>query len=672
MQSITVFLSHLLLMLAWGLVWSLGGTWLARVAFRLRENEGILVGVALGFILQNWLVNWLAWVIPLPWVSWLAAFIVLAAGGLLAWRLQGASGLRIALKVWPLVIFAGVLAVLYMVNRGLAIFDDFAHLPTVSIMAAGDFPPHFSFDPQVLYGYHHFLLLFSAQAMRVAGLTPWEAIDAGRALSLSLAVMLSALWVQRLTGSLVGGLLGGAMTAFGSGTRWLLLFIPHKVVLWLGRNIQMIGSGAGSGENLADALTRSWAVEGGGPVAFPFAFANGIFPPGVISMLTANGAVSFVVLNLLLLSCSRWRAGRWSIVAGALTAIVFSTWGLLTEAELVIFVGGWALVTFVYLVRQARLRRSLRLPASLWQWLVVIGMGTLLGFLEGGAWTDLIRKFILRVATGTAPASYQTVGFQAGAPAVVSSHLGALSLLEPGQALVALLECGPLLLVLPLLAVFGWKAFRLGRWYESASAATAFLALSMVFVQFTGSTGIRNTPRLYVFMPVSAVFAVPLVWWWAARRAQAARAVAAVLGGVTLMGGLLMFGIEAVAIQHPVDSYFLTRADIQMYQAHWNQLEPGSMVMDARPSRATTLFGRFTNAAYTWYSFKPEWTSLLDNPDPVALQKAGYGYIYLDESYWDRIGPRGQDRLQDSCVRLVDEVEEGSVFRRLLDVRDCR
>jgi hypothetical protein len=668
MEAWTASFVSLLVLLAWGLVWSLGGTWLARQAFRLQSSEEAVVGIAVGFILQNWLVNWLARGVPLPWVSWLAAVLVLAAGLAAATRRSGLRGLAFSVRFWPLALLVVGSGVFFMISRGMAIFDDFAHLPTVSIMATGDIPPHFSFDPGVLYGYHHFLLLFSAQTMRVADVSPWVGIDIGRAFSFGMAVVLAGLWTQRLTRSRLAGLLGGAMMAFGSGSRWLLLFIPHKLVLWLGSGLQMIGSGAASGPTLAEAITNPWAAEGTGPMPFPFAFANGIFPPGVISAHTANGMVPFVVILLLLLTFSCWRKDTSLWLAASLSAVIFSTWGLLTEAELVLFLGGWGLVALGYALQH----RTLRLPDALWQWLGVIGAGALIGFLEGGAWTDLIFRTVTRLVTGTAPPSYQTVGFQLAAPAVVSSHLGPLSLLNPAQVVIALLEMGPVLLALPLVIWFGIRAFRLGRWYEAATAAAALLSLAMVFVQFTGSTGIRNTPRLYVFMPVCAVFAVPLVWWWASSRSERIKTAAATVGWLAMMGGMVMFGIELMAVQHPVYSYFLTHQDVVMYQEHWNQLTPGSLVFDPEPSRGATVFGRPTNAAYTWYAYKPEWEQLRAAPDPAALRAAGYSYLYLDNRYWDEIGPQFQQSLQSPCVKTIDRLENGANFRHLIDIQNCR
>lgn len=654
-------------LIPWAVLWALGGVWLAAGALRLRDSESLLVGLIVGWLAQNWLANLLAWVLPIPAAFWSAAVIVFLVGLLLAQRagmLRGAFRQDV-IHPWQLAFFALLFLVFYSVSRGLAIFDDFAHLPTVSIMAAGDIPPHFSLDPQVIYGYHHFLLLFQAQLIRIGGLTPWAALDVGRALSFAAAVMLAALFTQRLTFSPVAGFLGGVAMALGSGTRWLMLILPRGLVVRLSQPVELIGSGAASGPNLAEALLNDWMIEGSGPVPFPFAFANGIYPAGLLTALGANGMVAFIILLLLLLTFNRWRG--WP--SAFLSVMIISIWGLVGEAELIAILAGWAIVAAAFLLTRHGKRRT---PRSLWVWLGVVAAGCGLGFAEGGAWTDILIKTFQRVFTGIAPASYQTIGFTAAAPAVVSSHLGPLSLLDPVQVLVALFELGPVLLILPLLAAFGWKAYRLGRWVEAAFAASALFALLLVFVQFTGSTGVRNTPRLYFFMPLCAVFAVPLAWMWVSRCSNRAKIFAAILFLVWVTGGAVIAGAALPAAQRPVYSANLTVLDAQMASAYWNRLASGALVFDSAPSRATALLGRPTNSHYTWYAAKPEWQALSRTPEPQRLSAAGFRYIYFDETDWDRLGPDLQDTYTSGCPRLLNEFEDGAgASRRLYDLTGC-
>ena len=77
-----------------------------------------------------------------------------------------------------------------MISRGLAIFDDYAHLPTISIMATGEIPPQFALNPDIPYSYHYFLLLFGAQIISLTGIMPWTAWDIARTFTIAPAVFL--------------------------------------------------------------------------------------------------------------------------------------------------------------------------------------------------------------------------------------------------------------------------------------------------------------------------------------------------------------------------------------------------------------------------------------------------------------------------------------------------
>lgn len=286
----------------WALGWALGGYALVRRAFRLQPAEDLVVGVTGGLLLQGVLANLLTRFFPLPLNAW-AVSLLLGVGGVLAarragcWRLPPFSGWWVglaALAGWG-----------YAMARGLAIFDDYAHLPTLSLIAAGDFPPHFAYDPNIPYGYHHFLLLIGAQIMRVVHGTPWGALDVARALAFALALALAALWGQRVTGRPLGAALSALALALVSGTRWMLLVIPRPWLERLSSAVTLIGSGAASGSSLAEALLRPWAIEGGPPLAYPFAFGNGLLEPGILLLNAVNGLMPYAVWLFLLLTATR-------------------------------------------------------------------------------------------------------------------------------------------------------------------------------------------------------------------------------------------------------------------------------------------------------------------------------------------------------------------------------
>ena len=665
-------LGQIVSLVGWIALWSLGGIWIARRAFNLRPNEQALVGLAVGLVMEDLLVNFLGFVLPFELACWIGVGLVFVAGLVLALTGEQPGGRRSLRSLLPSLVpgqwlvLLILVALFYGIGRGMAIFDDYAHLPTVSLMATGDVPPHFSLDPSVPYGYHYFLLLVAAQIVRLGDIFPWVALDFARALSLGMAVLLAAIWVQRLTRSRLAGLLGGAALAFGTGTRWLLLFLPPDFLNRISQVVQMIGSGSTSGTDLASALGRSWAMDGGGPFPFPFAFSNGILNPGVVAFNGATGLMNYVPVLVLLLTFNRWRS---KLVGAMVSVFLVASAGLLSETGLALSLAAWVIITAVYAIKN----KTLRLPRPFVAWWVVVVAGNLLSLLEGGAFTDLARNWLQNILYGQAQVSYQTIGFQVVlTPAVVSSHLGVLSLFNGYQLIVALAEVGPLLLVLPLVCIWGIKAFRSERWYEVSFILAGLLSLGMLFVQYSGSTGVRNTSRLYTFVNLCLVYCVPLGWAWAQRRAQAFKILAGVLLGMTMLSGLVLFAVEMVAIPKPVESYFLNELDGRMFKYYWNKLEPGALVFDPSPSRAPTVFGRATNSSLTWFDEKPAWKQLAAAPDPVKIKAAGFDYIYLDNLYWGNLDFASRDLLNGPCVKVIQEYENSMhETRRLLDIRAC-
>ncbi|MBN1372382.1 MAG: hypothetical protein JW987_10635 [Anaerolineaceae bacterium] len=651
--------------LGWASLWALGGCWVARGAFRLAPEEEGLVGFSLGLVLELIVFNFLARTLPILTASWLSAGLVFGLGFVLA----AARGFRQMLKLqfvpWHWLGFTVLLAIFFSISRGMAIFDDFVNLTTLSTMATGEIPPRFALDPAVPYGYHYLLHLLASQVMNVGHWYLWNTWDLARSVSLALAVILGIQWTRRVTGSLKAGLFAGALVLFASGMRWMLLFLPDNLLGRMSQRMELLGTGAQSGPELTRALGNVWAFEGGGPIPLPFAFANGLLTPGVLSFHISTGLMILAVIFLLLLTFNRTR----NKIAFVVLAILISATGLLGETSLLLNLMGWALITLLWAIHN----RSLRLPANLWCWWLTLVAAWFIIAVQGGAWSDVISGLIRKVILGLPTVSYQTIGFQLlWPPAIVSTQLGAMPLTHPLTLLAGVLEMGPLPFILPLIAVWGWKALKQERWFEAALAAEAIISLATLAVGFTGSTGIRNTNRLYSFLPISLILATPLLYWWLQRRSGVVRAAVLSLAVLTMVSGALMFFLQLPAAKRPVYSYFLTKLDTMIVKSYWNQLEPDALVFDSEPIRGVAIFGRHTNAATTWFDHKPEFQSLVTNPDPVTLRAQGYWYIYLDESYWHNLPPDKQAALEGQCVVVLDEVKEDGYWRQLLDIRGCR
>jgi len=659
-------LQNLLLLPVWSLLWILGGWWLVHAAFNVQENEEGILGCAVGLVMQTWLANLLGRWVDVPAAFWLSAgaiFITgLVAGFFRDWR----SLFRLPIKPAQ---WIGLLILTYVflgIERGLAIFDDYAHLPTTSLLAAGYIPPQFALDPAVPYGYHYFLMLFAAEMARIGHLYVWTALDLARALSIGLSAVLVAIWAQRVTRSYLAGFLSACFNTFAMGTRWLLLFVPTNILTRISDHIQMLGSAAQSAPDLLAALTGTWVFEGSGPFAFPFAYANGIYSPIAMSH-GPNGAIGAAISIPLLMTFNRWRS--WQ--GFAISLILLSAQALLGETGIVIGLASWGMLTLVYLIQH----RTWRIPRSIGKWWLLLAGSIVIAALQGGTWTEIIAGWYERFILGqSAGASYQTIGFSFIWPlSVVSSHLGVLELTNPWQLLVGMLEIGPILLAAPLVIYWGIKSYRSERWYEAVVIFGGYLTLVTFLVQFTGSAGVRNTSRLYSFITTTSFFCMPILYLWTIRRSDLLRSVVLAWASIILFGGLVMFGIELIASQRPTPSTFLETLDSVMYKEKWDRLEEDALIFDPNPYQAVTVFGRYTDSSSRWLVHKPEWEELVDRPDPYAIRQAGFDYMYLDDNYWDELSPQNKALISDECVVIANEVvsESGQRFRRLLDIRGC-
>ncbi len=115
--------------------WALGGLLLFRYAFRLHRTERIATGLAAGLVLFIGISNLLAQLLPLTAAFWVASSLILLAGILAAWRSKDHLGLSASLlRSIPLLIgLAAITGLFTLILRGESIFDEYQHLPLISI-----------------------------------------------------------------------------------------------------------------------------------------------------------------------------------------------------------------------------------------------------------------------------------------------------------------------------------------------------------------------------------------------------------------------------------------------------------------------------------------------------------------------------------------------------------
>ncbi len=647
------------------LVWAVGGWLIALRLFELGRGERPLVGLGLGMTLSTWLTNFVARGLGIGLAAWISAGVVVAFGLALAFPLL--PRMRPPFDVRPGRLLSLImLALLFtLVGRGLAIFDDYQNLPFLSRIAAGDIPPHFPFDPEIRLGYHYFLLLLAAQWIGAAGALPWAALDLARGVTMALAVLLIGLLAFRLTRKPMAEMAAVGFGALAGGSRWMLLFLPVALAARLSNSIDLLGSGARTGENLSEALLRHWSLNGDGPIPFPFAYASGVYPPRILA-LSGVGVAPLLIVMLLVLTADRVRSPwGWGVIA-----ILLASLALLSEPTYVLLLVGMLVVVGTRLLLG---RSRCRSAVSLW-WAAAAVVSVLMAGIQGGMMTEVALRLVNSPAgRGT----YYDVTFQLSwPPTVISSHLGDLPLTRFFGLLSAFFEFGPMVLAFPLVIAHGLSAWKEGRQGEAGLVLAGLLSLGMVFVRYAGVAGPTATTRLYgLFGDVCLIYAVPLVWRWLEGRGTTAQAAGALMGLAAVFSGLVLLGIQFVAVPKPVASYFLDDLDAQMFRRHWNTLPSDSMVFDPLPARAVTVFGRAIEAQVDLSGPTDEYRRLAEAPDPSRLRAAGFEFVYADRAYW----LRHRHELSAECVVVVDEVLDilsatGEVgdFRRLADLRACR
>lgn len=658
--------------LLWLLSWTLGGLLLTSAAFHLPRRFILGVGLALGAVTEVWLANLLGFLLPAPVAFCGGALLTLALGLIFSWPLNLDKLHQLIPASWGQILALLLLTYLFSaIGRGLLLFEDYQNLPTISLMARGDIPPTFALDPNVRFGYHYLMLLFAAQIMRLGGIVPWNALDFTRGLFFALTLLLTYLWVARMTRSRLAALVGALFAAFAGGTRWLLLLLPPAWVAGLSKHITLLGSAAQSVPGLAGGLLLPWAIDGGPPLPFPFAFVNGITPPLILSHGGSGMMVS--ALTILLLIVYRfvrdWRGGLVMVILLAALA------NLSEHAYLAAFFG-LGLALLLYWMRT----RSLKIPHDYLPWIGLGAASGLFAAFQGGVLTELVRGVLEPRAGAAATDSYFTIGFSLNPrPTVISGHLGLLDLTNPPQLLVALFEIGPILLAIPITALWGWKMLKAHRWWDAALVFGGVMGIASLFLQYEGSAGVTATSRLFgdLLTPLT-LLAVPLLWTWAKSRATFIKQSLLTLGFVTIFGGMMLFGIELTAAQKPVLPLAMQTMDVQIYNEYWDKLPSDALVFDTLPARAVTIFGRFTDSNETWYVPKQSWIALAQNPLPRDLRAAGFDYFYYSLINWESFSPEVQSALEDSCVKLVtqaDGIRSETDFRkswvRLVDIRGC-
>jgi len=680
---VDLFLWLLISLLSWA-----GGWLICASLFRIRGREQLFSGMAAGLMLLTLLVNLFAQVIPLAAANWVSAGLILLGGLGSAWierRKRDATfaprfDLRQVLDWRLITAFTSIFLIFLAINRGLGLFDDYSNLALVSTIATGDIPPHFHLNPDQITYYHYGLHILAAGLVRVGGFFPWSAFDVYKALSIALTITLGALWFRRWMNwdsnhPWAALLWAGVLILFAGGARWLLLFIPETTLKNMGTNIQMIGSGIQNAPDFYSAMLGPWHAQGEGPIPFPFAFVNGINTP--LSMALGGGAAMVHAgLFLLLLLARR----KWQPLQGLVYGLLIAVQALYSETMFALVFGGIAAAAIIALIRAMRLRSKADKESILsWGWSLAPSL--LLVPVMGGNLSAPLHQLIFK-ALGEASqglVTVPTIGLR-WPPAVLSAHLGELSLTHPAHLVIALTEIGPMLLLAPI-AIWATRGYlRSGKLLLaglSLMAAVSFIA--PLFIQFIGRD--RDVTRLMgLALWVWLILATPYLWLTLkqgrnkASGAKAKKMAVVAFYSVTVFSGIALFSVQLIAMVQTQPSYFIQDVDAWMSRDYWNRLKPGGWMLDpVHPYRPAAVFGRTAGPAYQDFHIPhPEFVALTQNLDAIEIAQAGYTYLYLDRKTWQTLSIEQKQAIRASCVQLISEKKnEFGDFRRLYDISRC-
>jgi len=685
----------LLIMLCW-----LGGWLITTHLFRLRSRERLLTGLAVSFLLLIVLVNVLAPLIRrvIPEIDsgaaltisfWGAGAFILGLGILARYTARKPDGRRLELPfrdnwidkedfgAWPQLLGVGGLLLLFiLINRGLAIFDDYHNLPLVSTIAAGDLPPHFYLDSQVGLAYHYGLHLFAASLVRIAGQFPWSAFDLGKSFTIALTIVLAWLWFRRVTHRANAAYWGTLLITFAGGTRWLLLLFPAGLLQQMGAGLNLLGSALATGSDLYTVMLSHWKIEGGGPLPFPFAFTNSIHSSLNMALGGSGAAPILTILVLLLLSRRAWRPLEGMVFGLVLASLALTAEHVCAMVLVGIFIAaGWMIIS-------ASLRRGTRqtlVSIAGWAWVLLPALG--LGLLAGGVITETLAGLFGRGASTIVEEGTRVGGLTTSTfiglrwpPAITSSHFGPLAITNPWQLMIGFAEVGVAVLLAPLAGCWSFRQIRRGDWPPAwIMIGSIVLSLLSLFIYYQRAE--RDTSRLLgSALSIWILLAFPIISILWKKMNRGVRTLFIAGYAATILSGIVLFSIQMIAIIRPQFTYFVDTPDAILSQKYWDNLEQDAQIFDLDATRAVTLFGRpMRHAFQDQYTPFSAWLTLEQNLDPTQIAQAGFSYIYLDKETWQNLTYQQKQNFQQPCVsKFAEQVTEEKDFRWILDIRTCK
>lgn len=655
----------------WGvaaMLWMMGGWLIATHAFRVEKKERVILGFGLGLVIYLWLINLVG-----RWVDATAAFILpailtLVIGLFYAWKSDLAFIDIKDLSVYPLLfIFLFLFVYSVFMERGLAIFDDYHHLPAISVIGAGSLPPRYYLNANYDYSYHYGFQLLGASMMRLGDLFAWSAYDISKSLVWAYSIPLVSLLIKRYAQKIWQVIIGTTVFLFIGGTRYLLMLVPSNLLKVLDDSIKFIGVSAGMGLPLSGALASPWSASGGPPTPYIFGFVNGINTSYIMSH-AGEWPLALIIMLLLWLLSERIT----SVKVIPLLAILMAHLALTYESSYGLLLAASAFLT-VYLL----ITKSMQKHPGFRNFLFAAGLSLPFAIMQGGTLFSIAQSMFQK---STSPAiiihsASESVFSLQWPPTIFSAHFGGLNVFSPAQLLVGILEIGPILFFTPWLTKWVINKFREGEWMTAlllVSAWIGFLLSLIVSYNLSERDITRFSKHAILIWSFILIFLTltskDILSGWGRRMAILSLAVMS-------LGGVFSGYTQLSAISRPLFSEGLDGLDSAVSAQTWGTISEGELIFDTSSNswRASALTGALTMAGVNRDPI-PIWLELFGNPSIQGFIKNGYRYVYYDQIWWRNLTDKQKSLMKDECVVTVTEVSQDDyyLFRKLIDLGNCQ
>jgi hypothetical protein len=645
------------------LLWTLGGYFLVYRFFNLDPGESLITGFGVGMVSYLFLSNFTARFFE-PIVGYtLPGVLIFAAGYLSVYKNIPRTFSKGQLWQWILII-AGIslIAFFFLISRGISLYDEYRNLPIISQMGIGIIPP--TYESQGPMGVHYGFQLFCASLMTIGGFFSWSAFDLGKSIVWGYNIIMVVLIAQRYLRVWWKSVLTGIIFVFAGGTRYLLFLLPSSWMNQIDKLIDLRGTSSQMAGPFSTALHMPWTIDGGPPGSYIFGFMNGIYPNYVIAH-AGTGTLSITIFFLFWLLVQRERS-KWSI---AIYTILLSAWALTWESSYGLFGLGIGLTGIYFLICRRDLLKNYFYNSFLPALLSV----PIVSF-EGGVFTDRLGSLIVSAVQTGGSLGYTSkdfLGFSLRLPiAVLSSHLGNLTLTEPFLILVAVAELGLVVLFLPWISAFLYRRFRGGELIAGIFLSSTWLGF--LIPCFIGFTLDRDITRLTAYA-IGAWIIVLSIDVLSRKKWSIFQISGGLVLAIMCIGGIENLYRELPAISTPLNSYYVRDLDVEVSSEFWGKLPKTCKIFDPAGFRALIITGCTTDITYrNSYDILPQWQELNADPSPSKLHEAGYDYVYFDLKNWERLTPNTRDQYKTKCVVLLKKIQVAEQARRLFQINNCK